>query len=49
MENKVLKVLVKRGFNAEFAVELISKNLADAQRMFPEAKAAKLAEAVSCL
>lgn len=49
MENKVLKVLVKRGCNAEFASELINKNLKDAQRMFPEAKAAKLAEVVSCL
>lgn len=49
MENKVLKILVKRGFNAEFADELINKNLADAQKMFPEAKASKLAEVVSCL
>jgi hypothetical protein len=49
MEKKVLKVLVRRGFNAEFAAELINKNLMDAKRMFPEAKASKLAEVVSCL
>ena len=49
MKAKVLKVLVKRGFNAEFAANLIDKNLADAQKMFPEAKAAKLAEVVSYL
>lgn len=49
MKEKVLKVLVKRGFNQEFASELINKNLADAHKMFPDAKAAKLAEIVTCL
>lgn len=49
MKEKVLKILVKRGCNAEHAAELINKNLADAQKMFPEAKAAKLADVVICL
>lgn len=49
MTEKVLKILVKRGCNAEHAAELIIKNLADAQRMFPEARAAKLAEVVTYL
>lgn len=49
MEKKVIALMVKRGFNEEMAAELVAKNLADAERMFPEAKAAKLADVVACL
>lgn len=49
MENKVIALMVKRGFNIETATNMVTKNLADAQRMFPEAKAAKLADVVACL
>ncbi|QPI17917.1 hypothetical protein POP12_125 [Pectobacterium phage POP12] len=49
MKSKVEKILVKRGNNVESVKKMIDENLELAMRMYPEAKAAKLAEILVCL
>ncbi|EOC0702405.1 hypothetical protein ACIU3Q_005607 [Salmonella enterica subsp. enterica serovar Kokomlemle] len=49
LENKVVNILVKRGFNIDMATALVTQNLADAVKIRPEAKPGKLAEIVTCI
>ncbi|MFC4221872.1 hypothetical protein ECF2_0086 [Enterobacter phage EC-F2] len=49
LEAKVVKVLVKNGFNENDAVAMVEKNLNDALKVRPEAKPAKLAEVIVCI
>ncbi|WP_426770747.1 hypothetical protein [Enterobacter cloacae complex sp. 363J6] len=49
LEAKVVKALVKNGFNENDAVVMVEKNLNDALKVRPEAKPAKLAEVIVCI
>ncbi|AEX26496.1 hypothetical protein KP27_019 [Klebsiella phage KP27] len=49
LKTKVVKALVKNGFNEENAVVMVEKNLDDALKIRPEAKPAKLAEVIVCI
>ncbi|EFT2540886.1 hypothetical protein K3X72_002473 [Salmonella enterica] len=49
LENKVVNILVKRGWNIDTAKTLVEKNIAFAVKIRPEAKPGKLAEIVTCL
>ncbi|MLT78299.1 hypothetical protein DRT35_24620 [Salmonella enterica subsp. enterica] len=49
LENKVVNILVKRGFNIDTAKTMVEKNIAFAVKIRPEAKPGKLAEIVTCL
>ncbi|HBM0000056.1 TPA: hypothetical protein LT059_004642 [Salmonella enterica subsp. enterica serovar Kodjovi] len=49
LENKVVNILVKRGWNIDTAKTLVEKNIASAVKIRPEAKPGKLAEIVTCL
>lgn len=49
MKDKVISLLIKRGWNPEDAARITERELPHALRMFPEARAAKLAEVVACL
>lgn len=49
LAEKVVNILVKRGFNIDMATALVTKNLADAVQIRPEAKPGKLAEIVTCI
>ncbi|UGV22838.1 hypothetical protein INVICTA_68 [Cronobacter phage vB_CsaM_Invicta] len=49
LEAKVVKALVKNGFNENDAVAMVEKNLNDALKVRPEAKPAKLAEVIVCI
>ncbi|ANS06164.1 hypothetical protein BI032_gp016 [Citrobacter phage vB_CfrM_CfP1] len=49
LEAKVVKALVKNGFNENDAVAMVENNLNDALKIRPEAKPAKLAEVIVCI
>lgn len=49
LEAKVVKALVKNGFNENDAVTMVENNLNDALKIRPEAKPAKLAEVIVCI
>lgn len=49
MESKIIALLIKRGWNEKSAQNMVADNIKCAISMFPEAKAAKLAEVIICL
>lgn len=49
VKNKVVNILVKRGFNIDMAESLVKKNIEDAVKIRPEAKPAQLADICSIL
>ena len=49
LQNKVVNILVKRGFNIDMAESLVKKSIEDAVKIRPEAKPAVLADICSML
>lgn len=46
---KVIKALVKKGFNEDNAAVMVANNLESALLVRPEATPAKLAEVITCI